>query len=73
MISLDEPVSKPWNCCTYVRHADLSRGQPEVERQLSVVAELEAVESVNRQRDTRLHHYTLPKGFIGKQIDMEEP
>ena len=61
-------VQELWNCCNVVRDDRLSGGVAEVERRLSLMAELEAVVSANLQRATRLRQTILPKDFTGKLV-----
>ena len=61
-------VQKLWNYCGILRDDALSDGVAEVERRLSVMAELESVVSANLQRATRLRLSILQKAFTGQLI-----
>ena len=59
-------VQKLCHYCRILREDALPDGVAEVERRLSVVAELESVVSANLQRATRLRQSILQKGFTGQ-------
>ena len=59
-------VQKLWNYCNILRDDALSNGLAEVERQLSLAEELEAVPPAHPQCATRLRQSILTKGFTGE-------
>ena len=78
MSNAPQLVQKLWNYCNILRDDGLSYGDyveqltfllflkmAEVERRLSVVAELESVVTANLKRATRLRQSILQKAFTG--------